>query len=336
MTPKTPVSRLRPGIVAFAAFALFAGALPATAQDFKLRFASSVANTQEASYKEMEAFAQRVKERSNGRIDIQLFPAEQLGAQKKVNEMISSGANIMNMTDYGQLGQFVPDAGVLAGPYIFGSLEQADRLFRSPVYKDLAERLEKKGIKVIMANGLFGARHMLADRPIRKPDDLKGMTMRVPPSPIMVETFKSFGARPTEVPWGEVYNALQSNVVNGAEAPFGSIWGSKLQEVRKVVSRTNHQIMYTTWVTSANLFSSLPADLQTVLLEEGRRAAENLTKATVAQDEQYANQLRQAGVQIVADVDVPAFQKASSGVYQSLPNLTPGFVDKARAAMARQ
>ena len=303
------------------------------AQEFKLRFATSVASTQEASFKEMEAFAARVKERSKGRLELQLFPGEQLGAQKKVNEMISSGANIMNMTDYGQMGQFVPDAGVLAGPYIFGNLEQADRLFASPVFTDVASRLEQKGIKVIMANGLFGARHMLADRPIRKPDDLKGMTMRVPPSPIMVETFKAFGARPTEIPFAELYNALQSNVANGAEAPFGAIWGSKLHEVRKVVSRTNHQIMYTTWVTSANFFKGLPPDLQQVLLEEGRRSAENLTKATVSQDEQFANQLRAAGVTVVGDVDIPAFQKASAGVYATLPGVTPGFVDKARAAM---
>lgn len=311
--------------------ATLAGA--ASAQEFKLRFASSVANTQEASFKEMQAFAQRVKQRSGGRLDLQLFPGEQLGAQKKVNEMISSGANIMNMTDYGQMGQFVPDAGVLAGPYIFGDLAQADRLFRSPVFKDVSDRLEQKGIKIIMANGLFGARHMLADRPIRKPDDVKALTMRVPPSPIMVETFKAFGARPTEIAWGEVYNALQSNVVNGAEAPFGSIWGSKLQEVRKVVSKTNHQLMFTTWVTSASLFKSLPPDLQTILLEEGRQSAENLTKATLDEDEKFAQLLRKAGVQIVDDVDVPAFQKASASAYQALPNLTPSFVEKARAAM---
>jgi tripartite ATP-independent transporter DctP family solute receptor len=308
-------------------------ATPAAAQEYKLRFATSVANTQEASFKEMEAFAQRVKERSKGRLELQLFPGEQLGAQKKVNEMISSGANIMNMTDYGQMGQFVPDAGVLAGPYIFGSVEQANRLFASPVFKQVSDQLEQKGIKIIMANGLFGARHMIADRAIRKPDDLKGLTMRVPPSPIMVETFKSFGARPTEIAWGEVYNALQSNVVNGAEAPFGSIWGSKLHEVRKVVSKTNHQIMFTTWVTSANFFKGLPSDLQQILIEEGRNAATNLTKATLEQDDNFAKTLEKAGVQIISDVDVPAFQKASAGVYQSLPNLTPGFVDKARAAM---
>ena len=283
----------------------------------------------------MEAFAQRVKERSKGRLELQLFPAEQLGAQKKVNEMISSGANIMNMTDYGQMGQFVPDAGVLAGPYIFGSMEQADRLFRSPEFKQVSGQLEQKGIKVIMANGLFGARHMIADRPIRKPDDLKGLTMRVPPSPIMVETFKAFGARPTEIA-GEVYNAMQSNVANGAEAPFGAIWGSKLHEVRKVVSKTNHQIMFTTWVTSTNFFKGLPADLQEILMEEGRNSAVNCTQATLEQDETFAKTLQQAGVQIISDVDVPAFQKASASVYQSLPNVTPGFVDKARCGDGRQ
>ncbi|MEJ1156721.1 C4-dicarboxylate TRAP transporter substrate-binding protein [Prosthecomicrobium sp. N25] len=325
---------MRFAVMFAAAAATFAAVHAAGAQEYRLRFATSVANTQEASYKEMEAFAARVKERSKGRIELQLFPAEQLGAQKKVNEMISSGANVMNMTDYGQMGQFVPDAGVLAGPYIFGDMKQADKLFGSPVFKEVTDRLEQKGIKVIMANGLFGARHMLADKPIRKPDDLKGMTMRVPPSPIMVETFKAFGARPTEIPWSEVYNALSTNVANGAEAPFGAIWGSKLQEVRKVVSKTNHQLMFTTWVTSKNFYDGLPADLQAILIEEGKAAAANLTKATLEQDEQFAAQLQKAGVTVVSDVDVPAFQKASAGVYQTLPNLTPGFVDRARAAMA--
>ncbi|CAH1662433.1 Tripartite ATP-independent transporter DctP family solute receptor [Hyphomicrobiales bacterium] len=306
----------------------------AAAQDYKLRFATSVANTEEASYKEMQALAARVKERSKGKLELQLFPAEQLGAQKKVNEMISSGANIMNMTDYGQLGQFVPDAGVLAGPYIFGSLGEAEKLFASPVFGEVSGKLEQKGIKVIMANGLFGARHMLSEKPIRKPDDLKGLTVRVPPSPIMVETFKDFGARPTEIPWGEVYNALQSNVVNAAEAPFGAIWGSKLQEVRKVVSKTNHQLMFTAWVTSTSFFNKLPPELQTILIEEGKVSARNLTKATLEQDDQFAKMLEKAGVTLVTDIDVAAFQKASAGVYEKLPNLTPGFVAKARAAMA--
>ncbi|CAH1671819.1 MULTISPECIES: C4-dicarboxylate TRAP transporter substrate-binding protein [unclassified Chelatococcus] len=306
----------------------------AAAQDYKLRFATSVANTEEASYKEMQALAARVKERSKGKLELQLFPAEQLGAQKKVNEMISSGANIMNMTDYGQLGQFVPDAGVLAGPYIFGSLNEAEKLFASPVFREVSDKLEQKGMKIIMANGLFGARHMLSEKPIRKPDDLKGLTVRVPPSPIMVETFKDFGARPTEIPWGEVYNALQSNVVNAAEAPFGAIWGSKLQEVRKVVSKTNHQLMFTAWVTSTSFFNKLPPELQTILIEEGKVSARNLTKATLEQDDQFAKMLEKAGVTLVTDIDVAAFQKASAGVYEKLPNLTPGFVAKARAAMA--
>lgn len=103
--------------------------------------------------------------------------------------------------------------------------------------------------------------------------------------------------------------------------------------MRKVISRRSSDHVHNLGHHS-NLFASLPADLQSILLEEGRRSAENLTKATVAQDEQFADLLRKAGTQIISDVDIAAFQKASSGVYQSLPNLTPGFVDKARAVMA--
>lgn len=318
------------------AAALCLAAATVQAQTVNLRFATSVANVEEPSYKAMVAFAARVKDRSGGKINISLFPGEQLGAQKKVNEMIKGGATMMNMTDYGQLGQFSPDMGLVAGPYIYGNLEDAKRLFASDVFKGMESKLEAQGLKLVMVDGLFGYRHMLADRAIRKPEDLKGLTVRVPPSPIMLEAFKALGARPMEIPWGEVYNALQSNVANAAEAPFSSIIGSKLQEVRKVVSKTSHQIMFTTWVTSATFFNGLSPDLQKVLLEEGKRAAEDLTRATLAADDVYADKLRKEGVQIVDDVDVPTFQKLTRAAYGSVPNLTPGIMDRIQAAMAKK
>lgn len=305
----------------------------AHAQTYELRFATSVANVEEPSYKAMASFAERVEERSGGRIDITIFHGEQLGAQKKVNEMIMGGAALMNMTDYGQLGQFSPDLGLVAGPYVFGSLGDAERLFASDVFAEMSDKLAQQGIRIIMPDGLFGYRHMIADRPIRTPADVEGMTVRVPPSPILLEAFRALGARPTEVPWGEVYNALQSNVVNAAEAPFASIYGSKLNEVRKVVSRTGHQIMFTAWVISSSFFDNLPADLQQILLEEGDRIADELTAATLEGDAHFADLLVQSGVEIIDDVDVAAFQELTRKAYDSVPNLTPGILDRIRAAM---
>ncbi len=313
------------------AFALAATAVQA--ETIQLRFATSVADTKEPSYIAMEAFAKRVEERSNGQIHIDIFLGEQLGAQKKVNEMVKGGAAMMSMTDYGQLGQFSADMGLVAGPYIFGGMEDAERLFASDVFAEMSDKLAADGIKIIMPNGLFGYRHLLADKPVRTPADLAGMTVRVPPSPIMLAAFRALGARPTEIPWGDVYNALQSNVVNAAEAPYASVYGSKLNEVRKVMSQTSHQIMFTAWVTSTSFFDGLDPALQTILLEEGERAAAELTAATLASDASFEQLLVDGGVEIVKDVDIPAFQALTHEAYDAVPNLTPGILDRMREAM---
>lgn len=299
-----------------------------------VRFATSQVNPNEPVVKTMKAFAQRVEERSGGKLKLPLFTGDQLGAQKKVNEMLKSGARIVNVTDYGQLSQFVPDLGILAGPYMYSNLDEANRLFASDVFAELSGKLEAQGIKLIMADGLFGYRHVIANKAVRKPADMQGMTIRVPPSPIMLETFTALGARPTDLPWSEVYNALQTGVVDAAEANFGSLAGSKLYEVRKVVSMTSHQIMFAAFATSTQFFNSLSPDLQTILLEEGKRAGQELTKATLESDAAYAEELKRHGVEIVTDVDVKAFAEKARTAYGNIKGLTPGMVDRVRAAMA--
>ena len=319
-----------------AALALALGAAaPAAAQTYSLRFSTSQVNPNEPVVKVMHAFADRVKERSAGRIMLNIFTGDQLGPQKKVNEMIKGGARVLSVTDYGQLSQFVPDLGILAGPYLYGNPDEAKKLFASDVYKEMATRLEQQGMKLIVTDGLFGVRHLLGSKPVRTPADLAGMTLRVPPSPIMLETFTALGARPTALPWGEVYNALQTNVVDAAEANYGSLVGSKLYEVRKVVSTTAHQTMYVAMVTSTDFFKSLPPDLQTVLMEEGRKAGAELTQLTLASDAAYADEMRKAGVQFVTDVDGKAFAEKARIAYTKVPGLTPGMYDRVRAAMTR-
>lgn len=306
----------------------------ANAQEYSLRFSTSQVNPNEPIVKAMKTFSERVEKRSEGRIAITVMTGDQLGAQKKVNEMVMSGASLLSATDYGQLGQFVPDMSILAGPYVYPSLEATDRLFASDLYKELSGKLEAQGIKIIMPNGLFGYRHIISNKPVRNPTDLAGVTIRVPSSPIMMATFGSYGARPTELPWGDVYNALQTGVVDAAEGPFGSIAGAKLNETRKVVSKTGHQIMFTAWVASSQFFNSLPEDLQKILLDEGQTIAKELTEMTLETDDAYAKQLADSGVEIVTDVDVPAFVEASRVAYDKVPNITPGIYDRVQKAMA--
>ena len=318
------------------AFALAAGiALPAAAQDqIRIRFAHSL-STSEPAHQAAEFFAKNVAARTNGRVQIQVFPGEQLGPGKEVNEMIRQGANVMNMTDPGYMSDFVPDIGVLNGPYLIKDPADYDRLLASDWYKGVEKRLEQAGFKLLMANGFFGQRHLIADKPVRKPEDMAGMTVRVPPNTMWIETFKAMGARPTTVQWSEVYNALQQNVVVGAEAPLGSLWGSKLQETRKVISTTGHFTAFTMWPMNINYFNKLPADVQKVLLEEGFKAGAEQTRLTLALQDDYISKFKAAGVTFVTDVDTAAFQKVTGPVYKAFPKWTPGLHETVMNALKK-
>ena len=297
--------------------------LAVSAQEIKIRFAHSLSPS-EPAHQAAEFFAKNVAARTGGKVQITVFPAEQLGPGKDVNEMIRQGANVMNITDPGYLSDFVPDVGVLNGPYLIKTPADYEKLLASPWFKTIETKLEAAGFKLIMANGYFGQRELISDKPVRRPEDMAGMTVRVPPNTMWIETFKAMGARPTTVQWAEVYNALQQNVVQGAEAPLGSLWGSKLQETRKVISMTGHFTAFVMWPINAGFFNKLPKETQQILLEEGRKAGAEMTRLTLASQDEYLAKFKAAGVTIVSDVDIPAFQKATASVYTAFPKWTPG------------
>lgn len=310
-------------LAAAGAAALGAPALVRAQSTITIRMAHSLSTTEPAHLAAL-FFAKNVAEKSAGRVKIEVFPGEQLGSGKEVNEMIRAGANVMNITDPGYLSDFVPDFGILNGPYVVQRHEQFAKLLASDWYKDLDKRVQQAGFRLLMSGGNFGARHMIADKPIRTPADVAGMTVRVPPNTMWIETFKAMGARPTTVQWSEIYNALSQGVVQAAEAPFGSLWGARLHEVKKVISLTGHFKAITTWPINNGYFNRLPADVQKLLLEEGAKGGEEQTRLTNAMEEDFVARFQAAGVTIVSDVDVPAFQKATIPVYSAFPKWTPG------------
>ena len=315
------------------AAAALSASLAVSAQEIKIRFAHSL-SPNEPAHQAAEFFAKNVAARTGGKVQITVFPAEQLGPGKDVNEMIRQGANVMNITDPGYLSDFVPDVGVLNGPYLIKTPQEYEKLLASDWFKGIDKKLEAAGFKLIMANGFFGQRELISDKPVRKPEDMAGMTVRVPPNTMWIETFKAMGARPTTVQWSEVYNALQQNVVAGAEAPLGSLWGSKLHETRKVISMTGHFTAFVMWPINATYFSKLPPDVQKVLLEEGKKAGDEMTRLTLELQNDYIAKFKAAGVTFV-DVDLPAFQKATSSVYGAFPKWTPGLHDTVMGALRK-
>ncbi|MDF1585852.1 C4-dicarboxylate TRAP transporter substrate-binding protein [Marinimicrococcus flavescens] len=316
--------------VAAMAAGLFAGG--AQASDYSIKLAHSL-STSEPAHLAAEYFAKNVTERSQGRLEVEVFPGEQLGSGKEVNEMMRQGANVMNITDPGYLSDFVPDVGVLNGPYLLKKPEDFKKILASDWYQEIDGKLQDAGFRVVSFNNLFGARHVIADKPVRTPADIAGMTVRVPPNQMWIATFEAMGARPTTVNWSEVYSALAQNVVAGAEAPLGSLWGSKLFETRKTVSMTSHFVAWVAFVASEDYFDSLPEDLQAILLEEGEKAGDYMTKLTLEKQAEYMEKFEAEGVTFVTDVDVEAFQKATASVYGAFPDWTPGLHERISAIL---
>ena len=190
----------------------------------KIRFAHSL-STNEPFHQAAEYFAKNVEQRTGGRVEIKVFPGEQLGSLKETMEMVRQGSKVIVSTDSGYLADFVPDFGILNGPYLLRNPAEFKKLLASDWYAEMVERARKAGFQVLAFNWFFGARHIIGSKPVRNLDDMKGLSIRVPPVPMFIETFKALGARGVTLQFSEVYSGMQQKVVDAAEAPLPTLYG---------------------------------------------------------------------------------------------------------------
>lgn len=321
------------GSVALASVALTFAPLTAAAQDHTFRLAH-VTSDQEPLQQAMEEFVRNVEERTEGRVAIEIFPNAQLGSNPEVFEQVRAGAPIITISDPGYLSDFVADFGVMGGPYLMEDPRDFQRIVESDLYAGLVDRLrDEAGLELLSMNWLFGSRHMLADVPISSPDDTAGMTFRTPPNIMWVETFNAMGARPTQVAWGEVYSALSSGVVDGAEAPLPSIYGARLHETKSVISLTAHFRGFTGLMMNADVFATLPEDIQAIMAEEATSTGAFMTDLMLNSEEEWITLLEAEGVTFNRDVDLAAFQAATADVYNQFPDWSDDLYEQVRAIL---
>lgn len=323
----------RAGRLAAAALAASLLPLSAGAQDYVFRLAH-VTSDKEPLQAAMEEFVKNVEARTDGRVDIEIFPNAQLGSNPEVFEQVRAGAPIITISDPGYLSDFVPDFGVLGGPYLMDDPRDFQKIVESDLYAGMKDRLRSEaGIELLALNWLFGSRHMLSDKAISNPDDIAGMTFRTPPNIMWVETFTAMGARPTQVAWGEVYSALSAGVVDGAEAPLPSIYGAKLHETKKVISLTGHFKGFTGLMMNAQVFDSMPTDIRAIIAEEAVKTGAFMTNLMLDSEEEWIAKLEAEGVTFNRDVDVAAFQDVTADVYTKFPDWSEGLYERVRAIL---
>ncbi|GGK02492.1 C4-dicarboxylate ABC transporter [Lentibacillus kapialis] len=267
------------------------------------------------------------EEKSEGRLKLKLYPSSQLGAEKDVVEQAVTGNNVIVMAGYDFLMDYVPDAGILTAPYLVEDFDELQYLTKTDWFEGIRDDLRKQNIEIINPTTVYGERHLLTNKKVTSPEDLKGLKIRVPDNQMSIKTFNAMGASATPYPLGELYTALQQGLVNGAENPLPVLQGVKAHEVSKHLSLTGHQKFITSWITGTEFIETIPDDLVQILRETGNEA--NKYARGVLEDESATvlEEFKAAGVK-VHEVDTEAFKEKVQSVYNEFPKWTPGLYDE--------
>ncbi|KKK37519.1 C4-dicarboxylate ABC transporter substrate-binding protein [Mesobacillus campisalis] len=262
--------------------------------------------------------AERLEEKSEGRLKMEVYPSAQLGSDDDVIEQAEQGVNVAVLTDGSRMGLYVEEMGIIGAPYLADNYEDVLKITQGDTFKSWEKSLaEEHGIRVLSFNWYDGPRHFLTNEPIEKPEDLKGLRIRTPGSPVWQESVKAMGATPIAMPWGEAYSAVQQGAIDGAEAQHTSTYPSRMYEVIKYVNKTSHFQLINGIIVGEKWFETLPEDLQTLLLEETRAVAEGNAKEIADMQGELEEKLKAEGVEVV-EPDVEAFKKAAEQAYEKL------------------
>lgn len=265
-----------------------------------------------------EAMKKAVEARTDGKLEIQIFPSSQLGDTQDMMDQAQAGANVGTFVEASRVSVYVPEFNALVAPYAFSSVDELAELVKTPTYDKWNKELEEKtGLTLLSFNWYQGARNMLTQKPISTPADLKGVRVRTIGQPLWIKTIGAMGAVPTPLAWAEVYPSLQTGVIDGAEAQPSAIRGAKLYEVVKDITVTEHIYLMSGLLVGAKWLNSLPDDIRTILQEEAEKAGAGVLKQNVEQADEIFAEIEKTGVK-VHKIDTTPFQEAVQPVYDEL------------------
>ncbi|MBZ9558167.1 MULTISPECIES: TRAP transporter substrate-binding protein [unclassified Modicisalibacter] len=288
----------------------------ASAADYTLKF-GHLANKEHIWNKAAERFKQVVEKESDGRIDVQIFPNEQLGTEMEVINSIQLGTADMTITGE-SLQNWAPKAAMMAVPYAFRDSEQMRKAVEGDIGQQIEAQIEEKTGLVPIAWFERGPRELTSNRPIKTPADLDGLRLRVPNVPLFVDTWQALGAKPTPMAFSEVFTSLQQGTIDAQENPLSLIESASFDEVQDYVNLTDHVRSWIYVVIGKQKLESMPDDLQKVVLDAADQMQSYEEKLFAEDQKRLRKALEDAGMTFV-DVDQQAFaEKARPAVKASL------------------
>ncbi len=263
--------------------------------------------------KSSDEFAAKANAKLAGKAKVVVFGSSQLGSDQEMLQKLKLGTIDLALPST-VMSSEVDLFGIFEMPYLVKDRAHMGKIEKEIVWPALAPEAEKKGLKVV-AVWENGYRHITNNkRPIRTPDDLKGIKLRTPKGKWRVKMFQAYGANPSPMSFKELFTALQTGVMDGQENPFTQIWSAKLHEVQKFLSLSGHVYTPAYLTAGAKKWATLPADVRKVL-EDTARETQAFVYATAQKDEEdLLGKLKASGLQ-VNEVDKNAFIQASAPIY---------------------
>jgi tripartite ATP-independent transporter DctP family solute receptor len=314
----TPLARaVGISVVVILVAALAVGANPASIRAAEFDLVEAHTTTQDHPYTlGMVRFAQLVRERTAGRVAVQIHHSRQLGDERQVVEGLQLGTMHLTVTSTGPLGGFVPDMNVLDLPFLFRDSAHAYKVLDGEIGRGLLAKFDAVGIKGL-AFWENGFRHVTtAKKPVERPADLKGLKIRVMENRVHQAAFRQLGADATPMAWGEVFTSLQQGLLDAQENPIPIVSTFKLYEVQKYLALTGHVYSPAPVLMSKKSWDRMPAEIQQIVLKTAVEVSAVQRQLNRSQEQKQLAELKTKGMVIIEEPDRAAFRAAMRPVLE--------------------
>ena len=274
----------------------------------KLKWAH-VYETSEPYHTQSVWAAGEIKRRSNGKFDIEVFPASSLGKETDINQGMQLGTVDMIISGPSFAARSYPRLGIAYYPFIFRDGEHLLAYSKSAIFKEMTDEFRAKTGIQITAYTYYGARHTTAQKAFTNCEGMKGLKIRVPDVPVYTATPKACGANPTPIAFAEVYLALQNGTVDAQENPLTTIEAKKFYEVQKAIMLTGHIVDGLTTQVAPHIWTKLSDAEKTLFTDVTREAAARASAEIKKREGELVDEFKKKGLQIVT-VDRKSFQDA--------------------------
>jgi tripartite ATP-independent transporter DctP family solute receptor len=280
-------------------------------------------------------FAEILSEKSGGKISVAIYPSTQLGGERELMDGMQMGS--VEMAIFGLNFAFVrlsKEFGLIPAYFLFKSQDHYRKFMEGTMGKSIRDMILQKREVRVLALANRGPRHITSKAPIRTPEDLRGIKIRIPEQSIYIDCMKALGANPTAVPFTELFTALQQGIVEAQENPLELIYSSTFYEVQKYISLTAHQNSAYLYYVSEKFFKTLPSDLQPIVVNAAVEAARFQDDLQTKEETTLLTLLKEKGM-VVIQPDRASFESRMKGVYQkwagsSLPGLYEAILEAAK------